>query len=242
MVLVPSQSHGLRGSRGLLHGNLGVNGMPEHRRSRFQFNVDDSVARGEQDPEEAQVAARQRVECLESVLTALGESESAEAWNLNTVLKEARRGAQGRPQVVQVTESQGFIQRSQNRLRQMEEERVAEQQAMDVALARLSRLREEMAKNPDCDSAPCDSGRRSICRDSAVESEIGRSGVGTRRFGEEAVRSLSVPASDIPPANQSMNVVVLRQGLDRRSALLQTMIDQGSPLAVSNNRFSPLEP
>ena len=118
---------------------------------------------------------------------------------------------------------------------------------MDVALARLSRLREEMAKNPDCgeprtDSARCDSGRRSICRDSAVESEIDRSGVGTRRFGEEAARSLSVPASDIPPANQSMNVVGLRQGLDRRSALLQTMIDQGSPLAVSNNRFSPLGP
>ena len=64
-------------------------------------------------------------------------------------LKEARRAAQGRPFSVQMTECQGFIQRSQNRLRQMEEERVAEQKTLDGAPARLSRLREEMARNPD---------------------------------------------------------------------------------------------
>ena len=60
-------------------------------------------------------------------------------------MKEARRAAQGRPLAVQVT---NVIQRSQNQLHQMEEERVVEQQELEVALACLSKLREE-ARNPD---------------------------------------------------------------------------------------------
>ena len=92
------------------------------------------------DPEEVQVAARHRVERLENALQALGETESTLAQGLYAALQEARRAAQGRPLAVQLKESQAFIERSQNRLRQMEEERVLEKKALDEGLARLSRL------------------------------------------------------------------------------------------------------
>ena len=119
---------------------------------------------------------RHRVECLENALQALGETESPVAQGLNAALKEARLAAQGRPLAVQLTKCQAFIQRSQNRLRQMEEEQVVEKKALDGVLARLSRLREEMARNPDVQ----------LCRGPPIEIEIGRVGVRTRCFGEEA--------------------------------------------------------
>ena len=50
-----------------------------------------------QDPEEVQVAVRQRIERLENALAALGVTESTEARSLDAALKEARRAAQGRP-------------------------------------------------------------------------------------------------------------------------------------------------
>ena len=47
--------------------------------------------------------------------------------------------------------------------------------------------------------------------------------------------------SGVLQANQSVNVLGNHQTLDSRSAMMQT-IDQGSSLAISNNRFSPLGP
>ena len=57
----------------------------------------------QKDPEEVQVAARR--------------NRFPQWRKVSIQLKEARRAAQGRPLAVQVTECQGFIQRSQNRLR-----------------------------------------------------------------------------------------------------------------------------
>ena len=228
----------LGGSRG--HARAQKEQLPTQRRWQR--------GKREQDPEEAQVAARHRVERLENALAALGESESAEAWSLNTALKEARRAARGRPLAVQGTECQGFIQRSQNRLRQMEE-RVVEQQTLDVALARLSRLREEMAKNPDpppivVSPVPTQPGVIQATGPSAevrqlrarlAEVELERDVLVKKR-----ARSLSVLANDITRANQSISVLGLHQGLDRRSAMMQTMIDMGKFLGCIEQLVQPI--
>ena len=160
------------------------------------------------DPE-VQAAARQRVEHLESALQALGETDSTMAQGLNSALKEARRAAQGRPLAVQVTECQGFIQRSQNRLRQMEE-RVAEQKALDGALARLSRLREEMAKNPD------------------VPPNVMRQPVQNAQVSGERLR---VRVEDVPLMPTSVPAD-LAHWMDDCQAQLQAALSQGDDVAM----------
>ena len=136
---------------GVVEAVWGVSGLPRAQKPQpvpVQLRWQRSQRSG-QDPEEAQKVAQHRVKRLESAMAALGETVSAEARALDAALKEARRAAQGRPIAVQITECLAFIQRSQNRLRQMEEERVAEQKALDEARARLSRLHEEMARIPE---------------------------------------------------------------------------------------------
>ena len=103
---------------GLLHDNLGAVACPAQEPPSLVRRRWHRVNCGK-DPEEVQVACRHRVERLESALQALGETDST----VNSALKEARRAAQG-DLTVQVTECQGFIQRSQYHLRQKEEERV----------------------------------------------------------------------------------------------------------------------
>ena len=83
---------------------------------------------------------------MQSALDALGESVSAVAKGLTPALHQAQRGAQVRPLAAQFEECQAFIKRSQNRLSRLEEERVAEQEALDAGLARLARIRQEMTR------------------------------------------------------------------------------------------------
>ena len=99
-------------------------------------------------PDQAKAVAQTRVARLESVLSALGETDSAEARGLQTALKEAQRAAQERPFAVQAEECQAFIKRSQGRLVRLEEEWVREQAELDAALARMARFREELTQAP----------------------------------------------------------------------------------------------
>ena len=130
---------------------------------------------------------------------------------------------------------EAFIQRSQNRLRQMEAERVAEQTALDGARARLSVAGGD-GENPESST---DTGRRDpTCRsrNPPVRARLAKVEL-ERDTLKKRARSLSQPSSDLLPALQSMNVLELQ---DRRSATMQTLMDHGSSMAASNNRFSPL--
>ena len=172
---------------------------------------------------------------------------TAVVQGLNAALKEARRAAQGRPLVVQITECQAFIHRSQNRLRQMEEERMKEK-ALDGALARLSRLREEMARNPDLlpnvmSPAPTQpalipsadpSAEIRQLRARLAEVELERDALAKKR-----ARSPSVPSTDIA-VNQSISVMGIQQVSDRRSAMMQTVIGQGSSLGHIKQPVQPI--
>ena len=97
-------------------------------------------------PDEVLAAARTKVQRLERAIEALGDSESAEARWLTSALVEARRAAQERPTAIQVEERQAYIQRSRYRLLRMEQERVVEQKELSAAVARLTRLREEISR------------------------------------------------------------------------------------------------
>ena len=70
---------------------------------------------------------------------------------------------------------------------------MVKQKALDVALARLSRLREEMARNTDPPLVSAASSQPGVIQVTDPSAEIrqlrarfGRSGVGTRCFGEKA--------------------------------------------------------
>ena len=208
MVLVPSQDKGVGGNRGPLRGNLGgqwrvraqePQSLPVRRRWH-------RVNSGK-DPEEVQVAARHRVERLENALQALGETESTVAQGLNAALKEVRRAAQGRYLVVQLTECQGFIQRSKHR--QMEEKRGTEGIGWSSrAFVQVVRRDGEKSRSstqceePSGDTARTDPCRSSLCRGPPVESEVGRGGVRTRCSGEEARPFFVGAFSDVLQANQ----------------------------------------
>ena len=166
-----------------LHGKSGGQWHARvHIRSRFQFNVDGSVARGGRIWRKPRLQLVTESSVWRALWAALGGSESAEAWSLNIALKEARRAAQGRPSGCtsgrNVKVSSSVPKTNSIRWRRNE---WWSSRPFDVALARLSRLREEVAKktgsSSDCgeprtDSARCDSGRRSICRDSQLRARL----------------------------------------------------------------------
>ena len=90
--------------------------------------------------------AQSRAERLQSALDVLGESESAVLKGLAVALQQAQCVAQARPLAAQSEECQAFIKLSQNRLSRLEEERVAEQEALDAGVARLARIRQEVTR------------------------------------------------------------------------------------------------
>ena len=146
-----------------------------------------------QDPEEAQVAARHRVERLESALAAVGRVRICRGTESQHSIEGSSSGctrasfgcasdgmSRFHPAFPESAPADGggtsggakgigcgtrtFVQVAR---------RNGEEHGSSIGESRT-------------DSARCDPGHRSICRDSAVESEIGRSGVGTRCFSEEA--------------------------------------------------------
>ena len=68
---------------------------------------------------------------------AVAEWESAIAEGLVAALQQAQREVQTRPLAAQFEECQAFIKRSQNKLSRLEQERIAEQEALDAGLARF---------------------------------------------------------------------------------------------------------
>ena len=77
---------------------------------------------------------------------AKGSTEMA-TWasytNPNEAMTAVRTKVQHWRTAIQVEECQAFIQRSQNRLSRMEQDRIAEQKELDAAIV-LTRLREEI--------------------------------------------------------------------------------------------------
>ena len=189
--------------------------------------------------QEVQVATRHRVERLEKALSA---RQGRSRRGLSAALKETRRATQSRPLAVQITQCQAFA---------FSEPHSADGGGMRGGaeeIGRRSRSPLTIARgdgqNPRCSSERSHSNinathifpsRRSVCRDPSVESADGRSGIGTRHSGEAS----PFVVRPFPQADQSLSVLRFP---DSRSTLMQTNIDQGSSLAASNNRFSPLGP
>ena len=106
-------------------------------------------------PDEAVQAARAREQRLETALAALGEPDSVEARALQSASKSAPRASEEKPVDVQVKECEAFIGRSQNKLANLEQERVKEQEMLDAATARLTRLRELASVGVPMQPPPC---------------------------------------------------------------------------------------
>ena len=195
-------------------------------------------------PDEVLAAARNKVQRLERAIEVLGDNDSAEARWLTSALQEARRAAQERPTAIQVEECQAFIQRSQNRLVKMEEERIAEQKELDAALVRLTRLREEMSRVPapgptqpaSVQPVPPDPTLAELqqLRVRVAEMEMER-----EEFRKKRGRSLSVPSPDMPGASEQ-SIALFQHPARDRSSLMATLIDRGGTIAGSSNRFNPL--
>ena len=118
-------------------------------------------------------------------------------------------------------------------------ERVAEQEALDAGLARLARIRQEMLPTENVVPVTIPNGAEDPAvvinqlRARVAEMEAECEGLRKKR-----TRSLSVPSPVMPGVDQSMSVWGPEP--DRRSVLMQTLIDQGSSLVPKSNRFSPL--
>ena len=161
-----------------------------------------------QNPDDVVANAQSRAERLQSALDALGESESAVAKGLVAALQQAQRAAQAKPLAAQFEECQAFIKRSQNRLSRLEEERVAEQEALDAGLARLAWIRQEMTsatKSAIPVTIPNEAEDPAVVinqlRARVAEMEAECEGLRKKR-----TKSLSVPSPDMPGVDQSMSV------------------------------------
>ena len=221
---------------------------PEAKSSPVQRRWQRNIPRS--NPDEVQAAARARVARLEEALKILGEGDSTEVRGLQAALKDARRAAQDRPLAAQVEECQAFIQRSQRRLARLEEERAKEQAELDAALGRMARFREEMARAVPTAAPPVCPETTQPGKIPDLVAEVDRLRARVREMEierEEAqkkrARSLSVPSADlVAPALSLQEWSALHdehvgQG---RGAIMETLINRGSSLVASSNRFSPL--
>ena len=92
----------------------------------------------------------------------------------------------------------------------------------------------KMARNPDL---PPNVGSPTVTHPAQIRQLRARlTEVESKRDVGDA-RSLLVPFSDVLQANQSVNVLGNHQILDSQSAMMQTMIDQRSSLAISIQPF-----
>ena len=82
---------------------------------------------------------------LERALEVLGEDSGPEFQVLQNSLKKAKAAAQGVPLGVQLEQSLKFVERSEKRLRVLDEERAKEARLLEEAKQRVARLRSELA-------------------------------------------------------------------------------------------------
>ena len=204
----------------------------------------------QENPDEAQAAARSRVERLEKAVAVLGDGNSEELVWLQAALKDARRAAQDRPLAAQMEECEAFIQRSQKRLQRLKEQQIAEQQQLDIALGRMARFREEMSRTASCvtgaaDPTPTQPGRipdlvaeLDRLRARVAEMEIERDEVRKKRS-----RSQSVPAAELvdgPDVSLQEWGALHDQHIGQaQGAIMETIMSRGST-SLQSNRFSPL--
>ena len=200
--------------------------------------------RGNQgNPDEVQAAARSRDERLESALAVLGDWDSVEGRGLQAA-------AQKRFVAAQVEECQGFIPRSKQRLERLQEARVQEQRLLDAVCARMVKFREEMARTAG-PVAPIVSYSTHPGKipDLVAEVERLRARVAEMETEREEARkkrsrSLSVPSPDLvggPDLSLQDWGRLHDENVGRgKGAIMETLINRGSTLAVNSNRFSPL--
>ena len=133
----------------------------------------------------------------------------------------------------------------------LEEERLKEQQDLDAALARIARLREEMARAVPVVVPPVGSDSTQPARIPDLVAELDRLRARVREMEverEEArkkrSRSLSVPSPDLVAGPD----VTLQEwgalhdhhvGQDK-GAIMETLIQRGSSMVTNSNWFSPL--
>ena len=91
-------------------------------------------------------AAQERVQKLEWALEVLGEDSGPEFQVLQNSLKKAKSAAQSVPGGVQLEQSLKFVERSEKRLRVLDEERAKEARLLEEAKQRVARLRSELAE------------------------------------------------------------------------------------------------
>ena len=149
-----------------------------------------------QDPEEVRVAARVRVERLENALAALGETESTVARGLTSALKEARRAAQGSAggcanhQMPSVHPAFPEPSPPNGAGTSGGAKGFGRSASTSCPIARrgveISRATSERGKPCSDTGRCCGRTRRSVCRDSPAQSQVGQSGDGTKQFDEEA--------------------------------------------------------
>ena len=123
------------------------------------------------------------------------------SWR-DSALNTARRAAQERPAAAQIEECQCFIKRSQTRLRRLEEERAAEQCQPDAAVARLNRLKEEIARidpppQPQVSPVPT-TVPEPMAEVHQLKSRVAELESEREEWRKKRTRSLSVPSADMP--------------------------------------------
>ena len=163
---------------------------------------------------------------------------------VDVCLQQARRAAQERLTAIQVEECQAFIQRSQNRLLKMEEERIAEQKELNAALVWLTRLREEMSRLPvpgptqpaSVQPVPPDPTVVELqqLRVRVAEMEMER-----EEFRKKRGRSLSVPSPDMPGASEQ-SIALFQHPARDRSSLMATLNESWRDHCWKFQSFQPV--
>ena len=198
-------------------------------------------------PEEALTAARERVQKLERALEVLGEDSGPEFQVLQNSLKKAKAAAQSVPVGVQLEQTLKFVERSEKRLRVLDEERAKEARLLEEAQQRVARLRSELAAGPQHPppTVPPDYVQELVQLRACVEGlqreredlRVQLSMRGERRSRGRS-RSLPNPSPDLVTGEQRGSVVNERS--HRLSSVMETLIDNADSSARSNHRFNPM--
>ena len=124
----------------------------------------------------------------------------------------------------------------------MEQERVAEQKELDAALARLTRLHEEISRavaGPTQPAATPVQPDPTLTELHQLRVRVAEMEAEREEFRRKRGRSLSVPSRDLIGASEQ-SVALFQPPARDRSGLMATLIDHGGTLPGSSHRFNPL--
>ena len=200
-------------------------------------------------PDEVVNAAQERVQKLERALEVLGEDSGPEYQVLHNSLKKAKAAAQGVPIGVQLEESLKFIERSEKRLRILDEERAKEATLLEEAKERVARLRSELVvETPRQHPPPTAPANYAVelaqlraCVDELqreredLRAELSKRG---ERRSRGRSRSLPNPSTGLF-TGELQRVSAVNRGNHHPLSGMETMIDQGDTLS-RGNRYNPL--